>query len=86
MKKLLTGLAVGAAMLAGVSAAQAEPLKLTGPQMDAVTAGGFLSIASARASAVAVFGRVNITKASAATATAPGFSASEAKAFSLSAG
>ena len=34
MTKLLTGLAVGAAMFLGLGAAQAEPLKLTGPQME----------------------------------------------------
>jgi hypothetical protein len=86
MTKLLTGLAVGAAMLVGVGAAQAEPLKLSPSQMDGVTAAGFFSVASARANAVALFGRVNVAKTSASTFTAPGVAASESKAFSLSAG
>jgi len=86
MTKLLTGLTVGAAMLLGVSAAQAEPVKLSAVQMDGVTAAGFLSVAAARADAAAIFGRVNIAKTSASTFTAPGVAASESKAFSLSAG
>jgi hypothetical protein len=86
MMKLLTGLAVGSAMLVGVGAAQAEPLKLSLSQMDGVTAAGFISVASARANALALFGRVNVASTSASTFTAPGVAASNSRAFSLSRG
>lgn len=74
MTKLLTGLTVGAAMLVGVSAAQAEPLKLTGQQMDAVTAGSFFkgfSFADASGKALA-FGRVSIATTHTSAFAAPG--------------
>jgi hypothetical protein len=85
MTKLLTGMAVGAAMLMGVGAAQAEPVKLTAQQMDGVTAGA-LAIAKAKASALA-FGRFTFTKASADTVADSffGVSASEAKSVSVAA-
>lgn len=75
MTKLLTGLAVGAAMLVGVGAAQAEPVKLTGPQMDSVTAAGWLhrikfSLANAEADAYAD-GKVSVADTYTYTYTAP---------------
>jgi len=80
MKKLLAGLTVGAAMLAGVSAAQAEPLKLTDPQMDAVTAAGFkfsfVNVADATAFAKAFGGVVNIAVTDTFAVAGPGFAVS----------
>jgi hypothetical protein len=85
MTKLLAGLALGAAMMVGVGAAQAEPMKLSAVQMDGVTAAGYLNIAKAKAEALA-FGRFTFTKTKTETFTAPGVSASESKSKSVSAG
>ena len=84
MTKLLTGLAVGTAMLLGVSAAQAEPMKLTGQQLDNVTAGGFtFNLALADAHALA-FGRVSIASTKTSTFSAPGVAAASSSSASCS--
>ena len=90
MKKLLTGLSLGAAMLVGVSAAQAEPLLLVGVQMDQVTAGGFFkkhrgtSLAWADANATAWGGKNNVASTYTSATAAPGFASANSSSFACS--
>jgi hypothetical protein len=89
MKKLLTGLSLGAAMLVGVSAAQAEPLLLVGVQMDQVTAGGYFknrgtSLAWADAKATAWGGKNNVASTYTSATAAPGFASANSSSFACS--